>query len=309
MNATLDNIRSYRGISDDALRARLADAGTGFDVPTYNPRRGPATSDPKPVEVTDAMRAEIRERLGRGHRTTSVPTVARTRMDNDTPDAPGRVDNGEPMRDKQAGLVHVLLRQLGELNAEAARAGAEWFEAQRAGMTKVQASAWIDRIRLMIAKGPAEVSAHDIRTCTAYPCDRCSNHRNTPAPMPEAKANAWTEWRDLAAECVAVGGRYGARFAVETDEGHLAFWWISPSDGPYGKRYFLRQVIGGQGAVRVRMSPEAMIGVARKILAAGPYEAMIRYGQEIGECGHCGRVLTNPESRAAGIGPVCRKGH
>lgn len=34
--------------------------------------------------------------------------------------------------------------------------------------------------------------------------------------------------------------------------------------------------------------------------------ALLRYGREIGACGHCGRTLTNPESRDAGIGPVCR---
>lgn len=122
----------------------------------------------------------------------------------------------------------------------------------------------------------------------------------------------WSEWRTLAAKLVEIGGQHGARFAVDTEAGadnSLAFWWIvKNNNGPNGPRYFLRQVIGGQGAVRVRMSPAAMIAVARKIEAAGPLNGMLRYGQEIGECGHCGRELTNAESRALGIGPVCRKG-
>lgn len=33
--------------------------------------------------------------------------------------------------------------------------------------------------------------------------------------------------------------------------------------------------------------------------------SMLLYGTEIGACGHCGRTLTNDESRARGIGPVC----
>lgn len=33
--------------------------------------------------------------------------------------------------------------------------------------------------------------------------------------------------------------------------------------------------------------------------------ARARYGREIGSCGVCGRALTNGESRALGIGPVC----
>jgi hypothetical protein len=41
-------------------------------------------------------------------------------------------------------------------------------------------------------------------------------------------------------------------------------------------------------------------------VAADPEEAMLRYGREIGKCGHCGRTLTNEESRRVGIGPVCR---
>lgn len=41
------------------------------------------------------------------------------------------------------------------------------------------------------------------------------------------------------------------------------------------------------------------------LIAADPKAAMIRYGQELGECGHCGRTLTDAASRAAGIGPIC----
>lgn len=52
----------------------------------------------------------------------------------------------------------------------------------------------------------------------------------------------------------------------------------------------------GQGAVDV---------LSR--IAQDPQEAMLRYGREIGRCGHCGRTLTNEESRAAGIGPICRE--
>lgn len=37
-----------------------------------------------------------------------------------------------------------------------------------------------------------------------------------------------------------------------------------------------------------------------------PLEAMKMYGREIGECGRCGRILTNEESRIYGIGPICR---
>ena len=42
------------------------------------------------------------------------------------------------------------------------------------------------------------------------------------------------------------------------------------------------------------------------LIAQDPKAAMIRYGHELGECGRCGRTLTDEASRAAGIGPVCQ---
>lgn len=42
------------------------------------------------------------------------------------------------------------------------------------------------------------------------------------------------------------------------------------------------------------------------LIARDPKAAMLRYGQELGHCGHCGRTLTDETSRALGIGPVCR---
>jgi hypothetical protein len=41
--------------------------------------------------------------------------------------------------------------------------------------------------------------------------------------------------------------------------------------------------------------------------ASDPLTAAVRYGRETGSCSCCGRDLTNPESIAAGIGPICRE--
>lgn len=41
--------------------------------------------------------------------------------------------------------------------------------------------------------------------------------------------------------------------------------------------------------------------------ANDPLTAAIRYGRETGACSCCGRDLTNPDSIAAGIGPICRE--
>jgi hypothetical protein len=40
-------------------------------------------------------------------------------------------------------------------------------------------------------------------------------------------------------------------------------------------------------------------------LLADPAAALARYGQELEQCGICGKTLTDEDSRARGIGPVC----
>jgi len=291
----IENIRGWIDLPEEARQARLDAAAGDFPASTYTPRRGPAMSDPTPTpdRVTPAMKAEIRERLGRGGNGMTDGRLARRGVDTANPDNPGRFDDGEPMRPKQEGLVYVLLeKELRPLNPAAADAGKKWFEAEKAKLTKVQCSNWIDRIRKMIAAGPAA----DVHT--------------NPGPVADRpRARAWERWRELAAELVEFGGSTGARFAIPTGEGavnELAFWWIVPGKSHHKGKFFLRQVIGGQGAVRVQMSVEAMISVAEKIIRTGPKDALLRFGQELGHCGHCGRELTNDESRAFGIGPTCR---
>lgn len=196
-------------------------------------------------------------------------------------------------RPKGDGLVWVLLRQLTELNPDAGTAGRKWYEDNRENLTVDQGSEWINRIRAKIAEG-----------AVTAPIGNVNEALNV-----TRKGNAWATWREVAAEVWSHGGPRGTRFAVPTDDGainELAFWWITKGRGDDG-RYFLRQVIGGQGAVRVRMTPEAMTAIARKAITIGVGEAMATFGREIGSCGACGTELTNDESRALGIGPECRR--
>lgn len=51
---------------------------------------------------------------------------------------------------------------------------------------------------------------------------------------------------------------------------------------------------------------EQVEGVAR--VATNALEAAIEYGKKVGRCSCCGRELTDPESIAAGIGPICQQG-
>lgn len=106
----------------------------------------------------------------------------------------------------------------------------------------------------------------------------------------------------VAANDVEVLDVPAGRYAVE-DNGTLKFYKVDVP-GPESKWH-------GRTFVKVMASdteyPVKGAGARRvlSLIARDPKAAMLRYGMEIGSCGHCGRTLTNEDSRAAGIGPIC----
>lgn len=89
------------------------------------------------------------------------------------------------------------------------------------------------------------------------------------------------------------------RYAVEED-GTLKFFKVK--NGNRAGFVFLDvQASDDWHAVRNVTRIRAIVA----LIAQDPQAAMIRYGHELGECGRCGRTLTDEASRAAGIGPVC----
>jgi cell pole-organizing protein PopZ len=128
-------------------------------------------------------------------------------------------------------------------------------------------------------------------------------------PGREGNASAWItkmidKVRELKAAAKATPSTPAAevangRYAVEED-GVLKFFKVTN-----GKR-------AGFVFLDVQASDEwhAIRNVARirkivALIAEDAHAAMIRYGHELGECGRCGRTLTDEASRAAGIGPIC----
>jgi hypothetical protein len=92
------------------------------------------------------------------------------------------------------------------------------------------------------------------------------------------------------------------RYAVESEEGPLRFYRVDrPTEGRW-EGYTFVKVLHGPDETPIR--GKAAAAILAKI-ARDPKAAMIRYGLEIGSCGACGRRLTDEESRAAGIGPIC----
>lgn len=108
--------------------------------------------------------------------------------------------------------------------------------------------------------------------------------------------------RDLLRQLEAIDARKPevptGRYAVATDAGHYAFYRVWKGDR--ATLVFLQVSDDEQ-----RLNRPAAAAILAKIAAVGVLEASKTYGREIGVCGVCNRTLTNPESIANGIGPIC----
>lgn len=96
------------------------------------------------------------------------------------------------------------------------------------------------------------------------------------------------------------------RYAVENSDGDLRFYKVdTPTEGRWAGHVFVAvQASDDMHPVRGRAK-----GAVLAKIADDPAEASARYGREIGRCGLCGRTLTDEDSRARGIGPVCADKH
>lgn len=91
-----------------------------------------------------------------------------------------------------------------------------------------------------------------------------------------------------------------------TGNNDLDFFVVSVYEQAGTKLSALYRVIGGRGKTRIYGQAAAKVTAALLALTSEEVaEAGIRFGLELGICGHCGRELTDEESRARGIGPVC----
>ena len=103
----------------------------------------------------------------------------------------------------------------------------------------------------------------------------------------------------VAPESTVAAGRYAVQLA---DDDQLRFYKVdTPTEGRWAGRTFVN-MYASDDRYPVRGARATQVLAA---IAADPQAAMLRYGQEIGACGHCGRKLTDEASRARGIGPVC----
>lgn len=132
-------------------------------------------------------------------------------------------------------------------------------------------------------------SVAEVRLC------QVAGHSNA---TPSSTASAALSLKSLEQEIPA------GRYAIGPEDFTRFYKVDKPTDGRWKGYTFVKQVTGAN-TEGMRLLPNQRADVLAGIVAAGVQESMLRYGKEIGECGHCGRTLTNPESRARGIGPIC----
>lgn len=121
--------------------------------------------------------------------------------------------------------------------------------------------------------------------------------------MPDAVAEAKPEPKPEPKATVPDG-----RYAITGEDGTTDFYRVKNGKGKWAGRIFVTLLLGSPGDLREQNVSRVVTGtVLHKIIEDGPEAACKRFGSELGVCGICGSPLTDPESIALGIGPVCRK--
>jgi hypothetical protein len=95
---------------------------------------------------------------------------------------------------------------------------------------------------------------------------------------------------------------------VKPSYGEWRFFLVDkPSEGRWTGYTFIKRLIGGgdNGDYRKVDMPAASRDQALAAIDKDPKQAMLDFGLQSGSCGHCGRALSNAESLARGIGPIC----
>lgn len=211
-----------------------------------------------------------------GHPAPRNPGMVRT-------DGTGTIDTrpfrGEPT-EAQRGYMGSLMTQLAELDHTTWLAGVKYMEDMDSHNAwnparGENASRWIDRLKAKVAElkeRPASVG---------------------PAPLPVIDGQ-------LPVKNDKNGKPMALYYAIGTDV-DAKFYRIKPG---YKPGFYFVDIQASDQLHSIR-NAATKAQIIRDILDAGAEQSMARYGQLIGRCGRCNLTLTDPESRARGIGPDC----
>ncbi len=143
---------------------------------------------------------------------------------------------------------------------------------------------YVDHLKERAAEVSMQRASEMIETLKALPDNPAAAERGTGADPAQTEVPA-------------------GHYAVTGDDGTTDFYRVDkPEKGKWKGYTFVKLQLSDDYQ---NMPRATAAGILKKIEAAGPREAAIRYGHELGACAICNRTLTNPDSISAGIGPVC----
>lgn len=104
------------------------------------------------------------------------------------------------------------------------------------------------------------------------------------------------------------------RYAVKNSENEISFYIIDNIIDPKSKwnGWVFVNILASDQKIRVgsQRPNQTYQGNHENLLREiqkDPFAASVLFGKSIGQCGICGRALTDPESIEMGIGPICAK--
>ncbi len=207
--------------------------------------------------------------------------------------AHGRAAAGQPATPKQIAYLRSLARRLvPDMLATYARDLANLATPDEQGGPKLSKSRASTLIDIWTGHGhttprPAPVPVN------AGPTQYVGGNRQSPReakPLPNVPA-----------------GYYAVKSATGNND--LDFFKVDrPTDGKWTGYVFVRRVVGGQSSYGTTVRGSTAAAALAAIVAAGIPEAGKLYGQNIGRCWKCGKVLTDEVSRSKGEGPGPHKG-
>lgn len=95
------------------------------------------------------------------------------------------------------------------------------------------------------------------------------------------------------------------RYALRGDDNVWRFFEVQDGKGRWDGYKFTKQLIGAPGAYRKESMQASRRIQIMNAISENVKQAMIDYGLHSGVCGRCSSPLSDPDSLARGIGPVC----
>jgi len=98
-----------------------------------------------------------------------------------------------------------------------------------------------------------------------------------------------------------------SKYALYNGQGKIIFFEVRTGKGKWAGFQFLDRLVGAPGDWQHFPVKGAEKSEIMKDLDMNPKAAAIRFSKHFTVCAVCGSPLSDPESMAAGLGPICAK--